>query len=160
MNQHTRSSPAINRDTAVTGSDVTLRIVTEHRAAHAGNDQVVVYGVEKKCLLCLVPLDQKPQRYPLGRRLRLKDSLAGGSARRNAGILARDPGFWDYLQLISLTAFEEEIDTRRARHFINRICGVRGRHELERIDTAAERFFRLIEMPFLEWLFADHCQNP
>jgi hypothetical protein len=104
----------------------------------------------------MVPVNQRLQRYPLGRRLRLRDSLAGGSACSNAGILARDPAFWGYLQLISLTAFDEEIDTRRARNFINRICGVQGRHQLERINTAADRFYHMIEKPFLEWLFADH----
>ena len=155
MNYPNQSPSATNRRTCSADTNVTLRIVTEHRADPGAGDKGVRHSATNKCLLYLVPLAENAQRYSLRRRLRLRDSLAGGSARRNAGILARDPGFWDYLQLISLTAFDEEIDTRRARHFINRICGVQGRHELERVETAAERFFHLIEKPFLEWLFAD-----
>lgn len=89
------------------------------------------------------------------RRLRLKDSLAGGTPSRNAGLLARDPHFWDYLQQFNLAAYDAEIDRRRARHFINRACGVEGRYDLDRSAGAAERFFRLVEQPFLNWLFAD-----
>ena len=105
-----------------------------------------------RCLLYLLPLENPRIRSTQARRLRLKDNLAGGSASRNAGILARDPHFWDYLQQINLTAYDAEIDTRRARHFINRVCSVGGRHALDRDRDAAQRFFNLIEQPFLEWL--------
>lgn len=106
------------------------------------------------CLLYLVALERPAIRSSLARRLRLKDSLAGGDACRNAGILARDPHFWDYLQQINLTAYDAEIDAGRARHFINRVCAVRSRYDLERRFEAAQRFFTLIEQPFLAWLQA------
>ncbi|MGD8673881.1 MAG: hypothetical protein PVF07_08805 [Thiogranum sp.] len=109
------------------------------------------------CLLCLVALERPRIRSTTQRRWRLRDRLNGGDASRNAGILARDPHFWDYLQQINLMAYEDEIDTDRARQFINRACRVSGRHEFERSSDAALRFFSLIEEPFLAWLLAtDH----
>jgi len=109
------------------------------------------------CLLCLVALERPRVRSTTHRRWRLRDRLSGGDARRNASILARDPHFWDYLQQINLMAYEDEIDTDRARQFINRACRVSGRHEFERCSDAALRFFTLIEEPFLAWLLAsDH----
>lgn len=109
------------------------------------------------CLLCLVTLERPRIRSTMQRRCRLRDRLGGGDASRNAGILARDPHFWDYLQQINLMAYEDEIDTDRARQFINRACGISGRHEFERCTDAALRFFTLIEEPFLAWLqAADH----
>ena len=105
-------------------------------------------------LIYLVPLESPKIRSTRARRLRLKDSLSGGCASENAGILARDPHFWDFLQLINLASYDAEIDTRRARHFINRACRVGGRHELDRTSEAATRFFSLIERPFLDWLLA------
>jgi len=104
------------------------------------------------CLLHLVALTGPGIRSTQARRLRLKDSLAGGRASRNARILSKDPHFWDYLQQINLTAYDAEIDARRAQHFINRACAVSGRHELDHHHEAAQRFFNLIERPFLEWL--------
>lgn len=89
------------------------------------------------------------------RRLRLRNNLSGGDASTNAGILARDPHFWYYLHQINLIAYEDEIDTRRARQFINRACGVSGRHEFEHCADAALRFFTVIEEPFLDWLLGD-----
>lgn len=109
------------------------------------------------CLLYLVALERPAIRSTLARRLRVRDSLSGGGACRNAGILAREPHFWDYLQQINLTAYDAEIDAGRARHFINRVCAVSSRHELDREFEAAQRFFTLIEQPFLAWLrAADH----
>lgn len=107
------------------------------------------------CLLSMIPLQRPTVRSSLARKLRLKDNLAGGSARMNAGIIAKDPHFWDYLQQISLVAYDAEIDTRRARMFINRVCDVSGRYDLDRNEIAVQRFFVLIEQPFLEWLFND-----
>lgn len=108
------------------------------------------------CLLSMIPLRRPTIRSSPTHKLRLKDSLAGGSARINAGIIARDPHFWDYLQQISLAAYDAEIDTRRARMFINRVCDVSGRYDLDRNETAVQRFFALIEQPFLEWLFNEN----
>ena len=109
------------------------------------------------CLLCLVALERPRIRSTTHRRWRLRDRLNGGDASRNASILARDPHFWDYLQQINLMAYEDEIDTDRARQFINRACRVSGRHEFEHCNDAAMRFFTLIEEPFLAWLLAaDH----
>ncbi len=109
------------------------------------------------CLLYLVPLTAPKIRSSQTRRLRLKDNLAGGKASCNAGLLARDPHFWDYLQQINLTAYDAEIDTRRARHFINRACVVSSRHDLDRDEAASQRFYNLIEQPFLDWLSASYA---
>ena len=122
-------------------------------SAWSGKAENSTLETKDRCLLYLLPLQRPGIRSTLARRLRLKDSLAGGKASRNAGLLARDPHFWDYLQQINLTAYDAEIDTRRARHFINRLCGVCSRHDLDRSGTSTQRFFRLIEQPFLDWLF-------
>jgi hypothetical protein len=106
------------------------------------------------CLVYLVPLERPKINSTLARRVRLRDSLAGNNPSRNADILARDPHFWDYLQQFNLTAYDTEIDARRSRHFINRACCIGGRHELDRDPAAGQRFFTLIEQPFLDWLFA------
>ncbi len=140
MNHQAHSLSGTTARTATGGSKLSLRIVTEHDSEDHTQQ------------LYLAPLQPDLPRRQTIRHLRLKDRLAGGSASGNAAILMRDPGFWSYLQLISLTAYNEEIDVRSARYFINRLCGVRWRQELDQIDTAAERFFQLIERPFLEWL--------
>jgi hypothetical protein len=106
------------------------------------------------CLLYLVALNPPKIRSTRARKLRLKDSLAGRRASLNAGILARDAHFWDYLQQINLTAYDAEIDARRARHFINRVCGVNSRLDLDRYEAVSQRFYNLIERPFLDWLLA------
>jgi hypothetical protein len=105
-------------------------------------------------LLCQVLLERPRVRSNSERRRQLRDSLIGGEASRNAGVLARDPHFWDFLQQINLMAYEGEVDTRRSRHFINRVCGVNGRYDFEHSSDAALRYFTLIEQPFLDWLLA------
>lgn len=107
---------------------------------------------ESPCLVYLVPLDPPKVRSTPERRLHLRDTLAAGSASHNASILAKDPHFWDYLQQINLTAYEAEIDAHRARHFINRLCGVSGRHQLDQEPAMAQRFFQIVQQPFLHWL--------
>jgi hypothetical protein len=106
-------------------------------------------------LSCQIPLQRPRIRSTPDRRKRLSDSLISGDASHNAGTLARDPHFWDFLQQINLMAYEGEIDTRRARHFINRVCGVNGRYDFEHCCDAALRYFTLIEQPFLDWLLAE-----
>jgi len=135
---------------------VTLHMVNgDTVASWAGIPGIVTENPH--CLLCLVALERPAIRSTLARRLRLRDSLAGGDACRNAGLLARDPHFWDYLQQINLTAYDAEIDAGRARHFINRVCAVSTRYELDRDPGAAQRFFNLIEQPFLLWLQTADC---
>ena len=117
-------------------------------------DGPIFYDAQHQCLCYLLLLETPKVRSTPTRRLRLKESLYGGAASHNAGILAKDPQFWDYLQQVNLIAFDGEIDARRARHFITRVCGVTGRHALDRDPHAGQRFFRYVEKPFLAWLFA------
>jgi hypothetical protein len=154
MNHPARKTGGINPEQAQSDQDVTLKVIDKSTLPHWSRAQPEASTRQGHCLLYLVPLQSARDRSSQARRLRLKDSLAGGDAGRNAVILARDPHFWDYLQQINLVAYEHEIDTRRARHFINRVCGINGRLELNRSSHCAERFFTLIERPFLEWLFA------
>lgn len=137
-----------------TRSTITLRVVDKRTVPYLCRSESGAAGDNNHCLLHLVALTSPKIRSTQARRLRLKDSLAGGTASRNACILSKDPHFWDYLQQINLTAYDAEIDERRARHFVNRVCAVSGRHELAHQNDAAERFFNLIERPFLEWLRA------
>lgn len=143
------------RKSGATDTTVTLRVMDGKALSH-WTDPAAGTHDNPHCLLYLVALDRPGIRSSQTRRLRLKDSLAGGMASRNAGILARDPHFWDYLQQINLTAYEGEIDAGRARHFINRVCAVSGRYQLD-IEDAAKRFFTRVEQPFLDWLQAADC---
>ncbi|MFQ5643729.1 MAG: hypothetical protein ACE5FQ_08525 [Thiogranum sp.] len=150
--------PAQGIYSAATASDsrgtITLRVIDKRTVPYLCRSGPAIAETHNHCLLHLVALTRPKIRSTQARRLRLKDSLAGGKASRNACILSRDPHFWDYLQQINLTAYDAEIDARRARHFINRACAVSGRHELDHDPVSAQRFFNLIERPFLEWLRA------
>jgi hypothetical protein len=106
-------------------------------------------------LLCHLPLNRPKIPSTSERKLHLRDSLTGGSASHNASILSKDPHFWDYLQQINLTAYDAEIDAQRARHFINRVCDVPGRHALDYAPGSAQRFFVFVQQPFLDWLMAE-----
>jgi hypothetical protein len=107
------------------------------------------------CLVYLVPLKRSKVRSTPERRLHLRDSLVGGSASHNAAVLAKDPHFWDYLQQINLTSYEAEIDAGRARHFINQVCGVSGRHALDHEPGIAQRYYTFVQQPFLDWLLSE-----
>ena len=151
--------PLRRTETAATGPEyagdsVTLRVVNTTMLSDWVRPTGPPPVANNHCLLYLVPLQGPRIRSTLARRLRLRDSLAGGNASHNAGTLAKDPHFWDYLQQINLTAYDAEIGARRARYFINRVCGVNSRYELDRHAEAEQRFFSLIEQPFLDWLCA------
>jgi len=154
MNQPARNTQSPPLEETIATTWLSLRVVD------TGPDQGLrISGQElgagrQQCLVALVPLERPKINSTLPRRLRLKDSLAGNSPSRNAAILAKDPHFWDYLQQFNLIAYDAEIDARRSRHFINRVCRVGGRHELDREKAAGRYFFMLIEQPFLDWLFA------
>jgi hypothetical protein len=107
------------------------------------------------CLVYVVPLKRPKVRSTPERRLHLRDSLVGGSASHNAAVLAKDPHFWDYLQQINLTSYEAEIDAARARHFINQVCGVSGRHALDHDPGIVQRFYTFVQQPFLDWLLSE-----
>ena len=148
--------PARSARSAVPPSDtrstITLRVVDRRTVPYLCRSGPENAENHNHCLLHLVALTSPKIRSTRARRLRLNDSLSGGSANRNAHILSKDPHFWDYLQQINLTAYDAEIDARRARHFINRVCAVNSRHELDQRNGAGQRFFNLVERPFLEWL--------
>jgi hypothetical protein len=157
------TQPTQDRDHEKTGSEQAAensapRIIHEHTQPTRTQSIVSSALSHTHRLLYLVPLGQPRVRSTQARRLRLKDSLAGGMPSRNAGILAKDPHFWDFLQQINLSAYDAEIDARRARHFINRVCSVSGRYELDRKSHARQRFFSLIEQPFLDWLLAEETR--
>jgi hypothetical protein len=157
------TQPTRRRDHEETGceqpaEDLAPRLIQEHTPPGRTRSMVASPLPHDHGLLYLVPLGRPKLRSTRARRLRLKDSLAGGVPSRNAGILAKDPHFWDFLQQINLSAYDAEIDARRARHFINRMCSVSGRYELDRHSHARQRFFSLIEQPFLDWLLAEETR--
>jgi len=153
MNHPARAIHATASATDTRGT-ITLRVVDRRTVPYLCQSEQVTGNDNNHCLLHLVELTSPQIRTTRARRLRLRDNLAGGNATLNACILSKDPHFWDYLQQINLTAYDAEIDARRARHFINRVCAVSGRHALDHDTGAAQRFFKLIERPFLEWLRA------
>jgi hypothetical protein len=151
----TLADMTVNRLTTNHDDDhgVTLKVLDSDELAGwtgsaANNEQ------NAHCLLYLVALGPPKILSTRARRLRLKNSLDGRKASLNASILARDAHFWDYLQQINLTAYDAEIDACRARHFINRVCGVNSRLDLDRYEAVSQRFYNLIERPFLDWLLA------
>jgi hypothetical protein len=112
-------------------------------------------SLHRQHLVYIVPLQPPKVRSTPERRLHLRESLVDGSASHNAAILAKDPHFWDYLQQINLTSYDGEIDTRRARHFINQVCGVSGRHALDHESEIRQRFYTFVQQPFLDWLLSE-----
>lgn len=112
-------------------------------------------ALHPRCLVYLVPMKPTKVRSTRERRLQLRDSLLAGGASHNASVLAKDPHFWDYLQQINLAAYDGEVDARRARHFINQVCGVTGRHALAYDTAPAQRFYSFVQQPFLDWLLSD-----
>ncbi len=156
MTRSARRLPPRGHGAPTGDSAVSLRMVNSD-ALSTWTGVTDITAANPHCLLYLVALERPAIRSTQARRLRLRDSLAGGEACRNAGLLARDPHFWDYLQQINLTAYDAEIDAGRARHFINRVCAVSSRYELNRSLEAAQRFFTLIEQPFLTWLRTADC---
>jgi hypothetical protein len=156
MNRTVRPLHPPQAEIATRDSRVSLRLVNGDSLTE-WTDTPWRGSAKPHCLLYLVALQRPQIRSNLVRRLRLWDSLAGGNASHNASILARDPHFWDYLQQINLMAYDAEIGSRRARQFINRVCGVNGRYDLARCPDAALRFFTLVEEPFLDWLLATDC---
>jgi hypothetical protein len=156
MNRTVQPLPPPREQISTRDSTVSLCLVSADGLA-AWADAPKPGRANPHCLVYLVALERPRIRSNLARRLRLRDSLAGGNASGNASILARDAHFWDYLQQINLMAYDAEIGSGRARQFINRVCGVSGRYDLERNPNAALRFFTLVEEPFLDWLLSADC---
>lgn len=155
MNQPARNIRRRAVEETLATTSLSLRVVETDPGEQPPAGERSESADPSRYLVYRVPLERPKIGSTLARRLRLKDSLAGNEPSRNASILARDPHFWDYLQQFNLIAYDAEIDARRSRHFINRVCRVSGRYELDRTSAAGQRFFTLIEQPFLDWLFAD-----
>jgi len=155
MTHTVRQLPSTGASAVAGEQTVTLQVVDGNIPANWPGERPPAANGQMLRLFSLVTLQRPRIRSTADRRKRLSHSLADGDASRNAGILARDPHFWDFLQQINLMAYEGEIDTRRARHFINRACGVNGRYDFEHCPDAALCYFSLIEEPFLDWLLAE-----
>ena len=153
MNSGTEKFRLVDPPLSVEETPLSLQVIDGKSLNGWTLPQSTSRGHRGSCLVCIVSLGDPKIRSTLARKARLKDSLEAGSASQNAAILAKDAHFWDYLQQINLTAYDAEIDASRARLFINRVCGVQGRRDLDRDPLTSQRFFTLIQQPFLNWLF-------
>jgi len=136
-------------------SDTPSLYLIDGTSGCAGSNALPHGARHNQCLVYLVPMSPTKVRSTAERRRHLRDSLLTGSARHNAAVLAKDPHFWDYLQQINLAAYDGEVDAHRARHFINKVCGVTGRHALANEAAPTQRFYAFVQQPFLDWLLSD-----
>jgi len=98
------------------------------------------------------PFTKPPKNSDQYHRQNLEDELYQHRTSRRAAILCRNPLYWRYLEEIVTDVLEERIDEVRAREYINKLCSINHRRELDLNRIIEERFHRLIENPFLAWL--------
>ncbi len=140
-------------ETTDSGCTLTLRVpdaesVGMLRAAFArqAND------ADPRYLLHLLKMGEHPKYINPVRLERLENALEAQPLSRSASTLCRDPDFWRYLEKIDFTAVEGEVDAFRAQQYINKVCSIRCRRELDRNSEAAEQYQSIIIKPFLSWL--------
>lgn len=142
------------KETTGSGCTLTLRVpdaesVDILRAAFArhANDP------DPRYLLHLLKMENGHcRRIDPVRRERLERALQAQPLSRSASTLSRDPDFWRYLENIDFAAVEGEVDAFRAQQYINKVCHIRCRRELDRNSEAAEQYRSVIIQPFLSWL--------
>ena len=86
------------------------------------------------------------------RRQNLEDELYQQPTSRRAAILCRNPLYWRYLEDLLSIVIDESVDEMRAREYINAVCAIVHRRELDFNPVAKELFHQQIENPFLVWL--------
>jgi hypothetical protein len=141
------------KETTGSGCTLTLRVpdaesVSLLRAAFArhANDP------DPRYLLHLLKMNEHCRRINPVRRERLENALKAQPLSRSAATLCRDPDFWRYLENIDFAAVEGEVDPFRAQQYINKVCNIRCRRELDRDSEAAEQYQNIIIKSFLSWL--------
>lgn len=140
-------------ETTGSGCTLTLRVPDAEsvgilRAAFArhANDPDPHY------LLHLLKLNERCRRIDPVRRERLENALKAQPLSRSASTLSRDPDFWRYLEKIEFAAVDGEVNAFRAQQYINKVCNVGCRRELDQNSEAAEQYQNIIIKPFLSWL--------
>ncbi len=107
---------------------------------------------DPRYLLHLLKINGHCRRINPVRRERLENALKAQPLSRSASTLSRDPDFWRYLENIDFAAVEGEVDPFRAQQYINKVCNIRCRRELDQNSEAAEQYQNIIIKPFLSWL--------
>lgn len=107
---------------------------------------------DPRYLLNLHKINEHCRRINPVRRERLENALKAQPLSRSASTLSRDPDFWLYLEQIDFAAVEGEVDAFRAQQYINKVCNIRCRRELDQNSEAAEQYQNIIIKPFLSWL--------
>ena len=135
------------------GCTLTLRVPDAEsvgilRAAFARHTN----DTDPRYLLHLLKIDEHPRQINPVRRERLENALETQPLSCSASTLSRDPDFWRYLEKIDFAAVEGEVDAFRAQRYINKVCNIRCRRELDRNSEAAEQYQSIIINPFLSWL--------
>ena len=140
-------------ETTGSGCTLTLRVPDAEsvgilRAAFArhANDADPRYSLH------LLKINEHCRRINPVRRERLENALKAQPLSRSASTLSRDPDFWRYLEKIAFAAVEGEVDPFRAQQYINKVCNIRCRRELDQNSEAAEQYQNIIIKPFLSWL--------
>jgi len=74
------------------------------------------------------------------------------SLSTRAKVLSREPAFWTYLEQVDIVLASTETCENRAKQYIMRSCEIESRWELEQSQAAAQRYYQLVQTPFLAWL--------
>lgn len=68
-----------------------------------------------------------------------------------ACVFCKDPLFWRWIESLDMAPIIWTVDEAGAKAFITTTCAVNSRTALDTDPVAAERFHRLVRLPFLVW---------
>jgi len=133
---------AVSR-TVKTMADGTLRLTVDIEPMHA-NEAFALFGAGN-VPMALAALNVGTQISDEPK----EPELRGGKLARLAGMLIKNPEFWQYLD--ACCEGLSEFDRDSADTHIKTVCGITSKTELDNFDWAAENFHRYIRQPFLAW---------
>lgn len=140
-------------ETTGSGCTLTLRVPDAEsvgilRAAFARHAD----DPDPRYLLHLLKINEHCRRIDPVRRERLENALKAQPLSRSASTLCCDPDFWRYLEKMDFAGVDGEMNAFRAQQYINKVCSIRCRRELDRNSEAAEQYQNIIINSFLSWL--------
>lgn len=103
-------------------------------------------------MLYLVGLNESQVHLEGERVARIQRGLEVTPLSKRISFLSRDPAFWSYLDSVDFLAGYHHIDENAAKQYINWICRIESRRQLDQSEEAARRYLGLVEKPFTKWL--------
>jgi hypothetical protein len=139
-------------------SDGTLRLTVDISPIHA-QDAFVLFGMPD-VPMAIARLTQEAAKQSAQDEMinhigeaneMVDDKQKGGQLARLAGMWCQDINFSDWLKI---AGWNDQWDSSPdiAKFCIYRICEVQSRAELDNNPEAAEKFHRLIRIPYMEYL--------